>query len=115
MIDKWKSAVEEELVCIGILNDSHQDPAKALRDAIQWNVDTALDPAVSEEAKKLQECYIIMRQSGRGIFSHHPEIYGVFHGTRKQAMALVKNLNLKAKSYFYWVARTKQLYPKDTV
>lgn len=115
MIDKWKSAVEEELVCIGILNDSHQDPAKALRDAIQWNVETALDPSVSEEARKLQSCFLIMKQYGRGILRQQALPHGLFHGDRKQANSHVRMLNKKATMYTYYLATTKHVFPKDTV
>lgn len=49
----WKDAVEDELVICGILNESHKDPRKAVKDIIHWNSEVALDPAVSEDARAL--------------------------------------------------------------
>ena len=50
----WKAEVINELECSGIYQAAHEtDPKKALTDAINWNVDVALDPAVSSDAKKL--------------------------------------------------------------
>ena len=52
--NEWKIALIEELVVIGIYNDSHEgNPKKALHDIICWNVDVALDPKVSIEADNL--------------------------------------------------------------
>jgi hypothetical protein len=51
----WQTAIEDELVIIGIFNESHDlNPRKALKDIINWNVQTALDPTVSAEAAALQ-------------------------------------------------------------
>ena len=49
----WRTAVEEELIVCGIFNESHNDPKKALNDAIQWHVGVALDPQVSQQAMGL--------------------------------------------------------------
>lgn len=50
----WKAELINELECSGIYKSAHEnDPKKALTDAINWNVDVALDPAVSSDAKKL--------------------------------------------------------------
>lgn len=55
-LQAWKDAVEHELILCGILSDDrHTDPKLAVADAIDWNVEAALDPAVSSEAVKLQE------------------------------------------------------------
>ena len=52
--NEWKNEIIEELVCAHIYQSIHEiDPKKALTDAINWNVDVALDPAVSSDAKKL--------------------------------------------------------------
>lgn len=52
--DEWKNEIIEELVCAHIYQSIHKiDPKKALIDVINWNVDVALDPAVSADAKKL--------------------------------------------------------------
>lgn len=54
--NEWKIALIEELVVIGIYNDSHENnPKKALHDIICWNVDVALDPKVSDRAMDLVE------------------------------------------------------------
>lgn len=51
---KWKQAVIDELVCCHIYNSSHEDdPRKAIKDAIAWSVDVALDPQVSSDAQAL--------------------------------------------------------------
>lgn len=50
----WKAELINELECSGIYKSAHENaPEKALTDAINWNVDVALDPAVSSDAKKL--------------------------------------------------------------
>ena len=51
----WRDAVENELIVAHILNGSHADPRKAVQDAISWNVQVALDPAVSSDAQALIE------------------------------------------------------------
>lgn len=51
----WRDAVENELIVAHILNESHDDPRKAVQDAISWNVQVALDPAVSSDAQALIE------------------------------------------------------------
>lgn len=52
--NEWKNEIIEELVCAHIYQSIHEiDPKKALTDVINWNVDVALDPAVSSDAKKL--------------------------------------------------------------
>ena len=50
----WKAELINELECSGIYKSAREnDPKKALTDAINWNVDVALDPSVSSDAKKL--------------------------------------------------------------
>lgn len=45
----------DELISIGIVTKEHyDDPAKALRDIIDWHVDVALDPKVSKSACALK-------------------------------------------------------------
>lgn len=54
--DPWHAAIDNELVCCHILNESnHNDPRKALQDIINWHVQVALDPAVSSDAQALIE------------------------------------------------------------
>ncbi len=56
--DHWKNAITNELVLAGIFQEKHEnDPVLAINDAINWNVEVALDPAVSEEAAKLRDTY----------------------------------------------------------
>jgi hypothetical protein len=51
---KWREAVIDELVVCCIYNSEHdKDPRKAIRDIIEWNVQVALDPQVSEQARAL--------------------------------------------------------------
>lgn len=53
---EWKNAVIDELVTCGIYSSEHDtNPRKAIADAIAWNVEVALDPKVSLEAKALIE------------------------------------------------------------
>lgn len=57
-VDNWGLPTEimDELMSCGILNESHRNnPRKALGDIIAWNCEVALDPAVSESARKLVE------------------------------------------------------------
>ena len=52
----WKDAVINELVVAHIYRAEHDsDPRKAIRDAITWNCQVALDPAVSSDARALIE------------------------------------------------------------
>lgn len=52
--DEWKEAVIDELVVSEILTKEHEsNPRKAVADAIHWNIQVALDPAVSSDAQKL--------------------------------------------------------------
>lgn len=52
----WKDTLIDELVCLHIYNATHEDnPRKALHDAINWNVQVALDPQVSSDATSLIE------------------------------------------------------------
>lgn len=54
--DEWKGAVIDELmVCHAYHAEHDNNPRKALKDAIHWNVQIALDPAVSEDAQKLRD------------------------------------------------------------
>ena len=65
----WKAELINELECSGIYKSAHEnDPEKALTDAINWNVDVALDPAVSSDAKKLvdktvEQCLQIVHET----------------------------------------------------
>lgn len=52
----WKSAIIDELVVDYIYSAEYEaDPRKALADVIEWNVQVALDPRVSADARKLQQ------------------------------------------------------------
>lgn len=51
---KWKRAVIDELMTCHIYTAAHEnDPRKALQDLISWNVQVALDPLVSSDARAL--------------------------------------------------------------
>jgi hypothetical protein len=50
----WKAAVIEHLVCCFLLNEENsKDPKKALHDILSWETQLALDPLISERARKL--------------------------------------------------------------
>lgn len=50
----WKEAVINELVVCHILTEEHErNPRKAIKDAISWNCEVALDPQVSSDAQAL--------------------------------------------------------------
>lgn len=52
--NEWREALINELVCDHIYSAEHDsNPRKALQDAISWNVQVALDPAVSSDAQGL--------------------------------------------------------------
>ena len=54
--NEWKQAVINELVTAHILTIEHEtNPRKAIQDAITWNCQVALDPAVSSDARALVE------------------------------------------------------------
>lgn len=73
--DPWHAAIDNELVCCHILNESnHNDPRKALQDIINWHVQVALDPAVSSDAQALiergkqdDEALEVLRQASRAL------------------------------------------------
>jgi hypothetical protein len=50
----WQEAVTDELVCLHIYQAKHDtDPRGALKDAINYHVEIALDPQVSSDAQAL--------------------------------------------------------------
>lgn len=53
-MNDWKEAVIDQLVVYHIYNKTHDDnPRKAINDLLQIVQDIALDPKVSDEARKL--------------------------------------------------------------
>lgn len=51
---QWREAVLNELIVAHIYTKEHDtNPRKAIQDAITWNCQVALDPAVSSDARKL--------------------------------------------------------------
>lgn len=57
--DEWKEAVLNELIVAHIYTKEHEtNPLKAIRDAITWNCQVALDPAVSSDAQRLRDTYL---------------------------------------------------------
>ena len=51
---EWREAVLNELIVAHIYTKEHDtNPRKAIQDAINWNCQIALDPAVSSDARKL--------------------------------------------------------------
>jgi hypothetical protein len=51
---EWREAVLNELIVAHIYTKEHDtNPRKAIQDAIIWNCQVALDPAVSSDARKL--------------------------------------------------------------
>lgn len=51
---EWREAVLNELILAHIYTKEHDtNPRKAVQDAITWNCQVALDPAVSSDARKL--------------------------------------------------------------
>lgn len=51
---EWREAVLNELIVAHIYTKEHDtNPRKAIQDAITWNCQVALDPAVSSDARKL--------------------------------------------------------------
>lgn len=56
---KWKEAVINELIVAHIYGQVHDDsPRKAVHDAITWNCQVALDPAVSSDAQRLRDTHL---------------------------------------------------------
>jgi hypothetical protein len=50
----WKMAVTAAMICAHILRREHEtDPEKALAELLAWEIDVALDPAVSSRAEAL--------------------------------------------------------------
>lgn len=51
---EWREAVLNELIAAHIYSKEHEtNPRKAVQDAIIWNCQVALDPAVSSDAQAL--------------------------------------------------------------
>ena len=56
---EWREAVLNELIVAHIYTKEHEtNPLKAIRDAITWNCQVALDPAVSSDAQRLRDTYL---------------------------------------------------------
>lgn len=54
--NEWKEAVINELIVAHVYQKEHEtNPRKAIQDAITWNCQVALDPAVSSDARALVE------------------------------------------------------------
>jgi hypothetical protein len=52
--NEWKNVIIQELIVDGILTQEHENnPILALQDAITWNCQVVIDPAVSSDASKL--------------------------------------------------------------
>lgn len=60
----WKEAVIDELIVDHIYTKEHEtNPRKAIQDAITWNCQVALDPAVSSDARALIAAAIAAREN----------------------------------------------------
>lgn len=53
-MNPWKEAVIDACV-IDCINWHEDDPARTIKELIEWNVRQALDPKVSKEARELVE------------------------------------------------------------
>lgn len=52
--NEWKHIIIEKLVVCGILRKEHEtNPRLAVEDLLTWEVCVALDPVVSEDARRL--------------------------------------------------------------
>jgi hypothetical protein len=52
--NEWKHIIIEKLVMCGILRKEHEmNPRLAVDDLLAWEVSVALDPAVSDDARRL--------------------------------------------------------------
>lgn len=52
--NEWKHIIIEKLVVCGILRKEHEtNPRLAVEDLLAWEVCVALDPVVSDDARKL--------------------------------------------------------------
>lgn len=98
--DEWKNVIIEELVCSYIYQSIHEiDPKKALTDVINWNVEVALDPAVSADAKKLvdktvEQCLRIVHET-----MYDPDSVDMDHhyyrGYNTALLNVVQGINLR--------------------
>lgn len=56
---EWKEVLLNELIIDHIYTKEHEtNPRKAIHDAITWNCQVALDPAVSSDAQKLRDTHL---------------------------------------------------------
>lgn len=62
------AAIDNELVSAHILNyENNKSAFKAMHDIICWNVEVALDPTVSKEARELHERIIELEETVEGL------------------------------------------------
>lgn len=87
-LEKWKSAVDHEVVITECGPDDWNDPVKMVRHAIQWNIDVALDPAVSSAAQALIDKgkAEFKKQEPVAWMTRAKEILPTFHRTKEAAM-----------------------------
>lgn len=53
--DWYRELINESIVCWTYTKEHEENPRKCLQDVIQWNMQVALDPAVSADARALIE------------------------------------------------------------
>lgn len=94
--EEWRDAVLDEVVACGIYTNEHDtNPRKAIQDAITWNCQVALDPAVSSDARKLLETHpsspagdwrMVPVVAREGMLSVGHVIYESHGGSAQEAM-----------------------------
>ena len=70
--NEWKEAVINELIVAHVYQKEHEtNPRKAIQDAITWNCQVALDPAVSSDARALVERGLQQSQQAMSVPFNH--------------------------------------------
>ena len=88
-LSAWKDAVENELIVCHILNASHKDPRKAISDIIQWNVDVALDPAVSSVAAAWVDEIAALKEENARLLAANRDCMDHFNALKKDYDSLL--------------------------
>lgn len=87
--DKWREAVDQELVVCGMTTDNFKTPQAAVRGLIDWHCAVQIDPAVSSSAKALIEPLIHIAN-----LAHSGGLAGM---TESEALTAIRRLSMA-----YW-------------
>lgn len=93
--ESFKQAVLNELINCHILTAEHEEnPVKALADLINWEVQVALDPAVSDEYPLPDSLYPDSKDWLAGSYKERVEwLYTMYEAKKAELAALEERCN----------------------